>query len=303
MPSTIVDYESRDFRDFWESPAKRILHCAEERIIKELIPKDSDWFIDIGAGYGRLLPAYRGTARKVILIDYSLKHLQMAENLYPDPKVSLIAANAYYLPFRDCVFSAGICVRLLHHLDQPERFAEEVARIFAGGGKAVVTFVNKRSLLRLLRYGLASFRRDHSPVFAREIYGTHPAYFDRLFRLAGFRPEMHRGAGWLHQIAENAPSIERLMGRSSFWNGVFEQLDRMFNRGLGSLELALMQYVLLQKSQSSTAEPVRIDTLDQLLACPFCRAPNLRNTSGSYRCEACGREFPKIGRIVDFRRA
>ncbi len=297
----VVDYESCDFRQFWDSPSKRILHSAEVRIISELLPPESVWFVDVGAGYGRLLPAYRGAARRIVLVDFSLKHLQMAEQEIDDTNVELVAANAYHLPFRDAAFDAGVCVRLLHHLDQLETFANELSRVFAPGGRVVVSFMNKRNLLRLLRYGPSGFRHNHS-LIDRDTYGTHPVHFQRVFTTAGFAAGRRKGAGFLHQIAASAPGVDRAIGRCRLAGEIGIRLEGSLGLSLGSFNLALMQYVALRRDSLQQRRLGGEEELEDLLACPTCGTPDLDCTSAECRCPSCNARFERIGRIWDFRR-
>ncbi len=297
----IIDYEGTDFRQYWQSPSKMILHRVECSIIRELLPpRTPGWFVDIGAGFGRLFPAYQGGGRRSVLVDYSVKHLQMAESTMGSLGVELVAADAYRLPFRASAFSGAICLRLLHHLDQPERFAAELARVLAPGSRAVVSFMNKRSLLRLLRYGPRSFSRDHQLLWPAQ-FGSHPVYFRDMFANAGLAVCRQRGAGLLHQIVTTAPIVEGIVSRSNARLAASARIENAFDRTFGELGLALMQYALVKKTPGPDKKPDSPPDFRALLACPNCGSEELTESDQGHVCASCGREFRKIGTIHDFR--
>ena len=53
--NSIVDYNQSDYREFWKGPSKVLLDRAERLIIMNLLSENKGWFIDLGAGFGRLL--------------------------------------------------------------------------------------------------------------------------------------------------------------------------------------------------------------------------------------------------------
>jgi hypothetical protein len=116
-------YESSDYREFWATQWKQLLNGVESRMIRGLIPPTPGWFVDLGGGYGRLVPAYDRPERQIVIADYTIRLLEVAANQYRDrTNVHLVAANAYHLPFRTNVFATGISVRTFHHMSAPQRF-------------------------------------------------------------------------------------------------------------------------------------------------------------------------------------
>ena len=297
--SGIVDYESRDFRQFWETPSKKILKDREMKLVRKLLPDTEGWFFDIGAGFGRLVPAYYRENRKILLIDYSIKHLQMAAETYKDRDMAFIAANACRLPFRSSVFMNGIAVRLFHHIDRPSDFVFELARILTGEGHALISFLNKRNLLRLLRYGQAGYNHGHSLLWPAT-YGTSPKYFRSLMHQAGLMPMRKRGVGFLHQITSNLPILEKSIGLFPVSASFFSFIDGIIGRALGGLDLALMQYILVKK-QMEKHNCSQGTKLRDILACPRCRSTELAGWHDGYRCRSCEMEFPLRGKVLDFR--
>jgi len=88
--------------------------------------------LDNGCGQGSFAEKHL-EGKKVVAIDLSTGMLKRAQKRLPEP----IRADAQQLPFAENSFDTVIARGLLHHLPDPDRGAEEVARVLKGGGKAV----------------------------------------------------------------------------------------------------------------------------------------------------------------------
>ena len=300
--SRIVDYEHTDFRDFWSTPTRQLLHREELRLLRDLLCPTEGWFLDLGAGYGRLAAAYNTTRGRFVLADYSMKHLRLAAEAIADPNVAFVAADACNLPFRDGVFSGGMAIRLAHHIPELRSLLGEWARVLRPGSRSVVTFMNRRSLLRILRFPRASMRRDHA-LIAPTQYGTHPAYFAEQTRLSGFHVARRAGVGFVHQLARSLPQLDGAMRLSSSVSRLLSWSERLADGFLGSRDLSLMQFYLLLRL--GEALPVRsggpVESLASILACPGCRAGGMTLTADQVRCPSCGASYPIRDGVVDLR--
>ena len=299
----IIDYQEDDFRGYWDSGCKSLLHQCECEIIKRLLPPSDAWFIDIGCGYGRLTPTYLDSKKRIVAVDYSTKHLEMACNAYPQDNMFFVAADAYHLPFRDRVFTSGLCVRLFHHIASPEAFLGEFSRVFMNEASVVFNYMNKRNLMRVLRYGLGSCEHDHKEI-SRVLFATHPKFFARLTGNSGFKTICQEGTGLTHQIAHRCRVMERLVDAAPRLIPLLAVAERIGRLTLGRLRLALMQYVLLHKvsddNKLSSGAPQPQSLIDILL-CPGCRSIELCEDENGIECTQCGTSYPKHGRIYDFR--
>src|SRR5690349_15008911 len=96
-PEILKDYSRRDYRTVWQEPRAEFENRFEGRIISAMLPAKLGWFIDLGAGYGRLYPHYARQGRKVVLVDYAPNLLDIAQKQYGTQKDTFfIAANAYH---------------------------------------------------------------------------------------------------------------------------------------------------------------------------------------------------------------
>ncbi|MCJ7665201.1 MAG: class I SAM-dependent methyltransferase, partial [Actinobacteria bacterium] len=172
MPIRKSDYENYDYREFWEED-KRYYEDKSERIALRSILKGVDTsnklFVDIGCGYGRLFNEY-SKFQRVILIDYSMQNLRNARDrisrfLADDPgrlsDILFISADATSLPIRDDSADAVLTVRVVHHLEKPEKYFDEVKRVLKNGSLYLLEFANKRNLKNIIRFFLG--KMDTSP--------------------------------------------------------------------------------------------------------------------------------------------
>ncbi len=163
MPIRKSDYENYDYREFWEDD-KRYYEDQSERIALRSMLKGVDpsnnLFIDIGCGYGRLFNEY-SKFQRVVLIDYSMKNLRNARDrisrfLSDDPgklsDILFISADAAALPIRNDSVDTILTVRVMHHLERPEKYFDEVKRVLKSGSLYLLEFANKRNLKNILRF-------------------------------------------------------------------------------------------------------------------------------------------------------
>jgi ubiquinone/menaquinone biosynthesis C-methylase UbiE len=125
---------------------KRVYEIAPPRVqqylqaeIKHVLTKiqTGDIVLELGCGYGRIIPKLVEKAGYIIGIDTSLISLQMGnEQLSSISNCNLIAANALQLPFPNRLFDAVICIQngiSAFHVDWHDLFQESI-RVTKSGG-------------------------------------------------------------------------------------------------------------------------------------------------------------------------
>ena len=193
----MATYEDLGYRDvFW---ASRAYEDACDRIaLRALLPPGGARLIEVGAGFGRLAGEY-AAYREVVLLDSSEVHVAVArETLGHDPRFEVTLGDALALPYADGYFDAAVCVRMLHHFEEPEPVLAELARVVRPGGSLVVEFANKRNLKAIARRLLG--RQSWSPFDLGSV-AYKPYHFDhapvsvrRSLRAAGFSVRRTRAA-------------------------------------------------------------------------------------------------------------
>ncbi len=198
----IIDYEGSRYRhDFWED-ANRVYEDQVERVaLRRLLPLTGRRLLEVGAGYGRLTPEYRGFDR-VVLLDYSLTHLQDAQrNLGRDERFLYVAADVCRQPFCDGAFDAATTIRVLHHLPDVPGALAEMARVMAEQGTLVLEHASKRHLKSALRHALGL--QKWSPYtlepleFVELNFDFHPEYMRQQLAAVGFHIDRRLPVSWL----------------------------------------------------------------------------------------------------------
>jgi len=299
----IRDYSRQDYREFWRGPSKSILQKAENKIIRELLPSTPGWFVEVGAGYGRLIPTYFRSDRKVVLVDYATNLLEIAAQTHHHENIHFVAANAYYLPFRNDVFRSGLSVRTFHHMKSPRAFLHELARILRPGEEALINYANKRNVFRIFKHGLRSLHHDHEP-YKEMLFGTHPAYFIELSAQEGLYIQRTRGTGFFIQIVNAAGFLDHFLEKMPFLTLPVSICEAMADRSLGRLGFAPFNFALLRKDEGARIPSPRAGEepeLVDILACPRCRSRSLVDHKTGFTCSDCKTTFPRKGKILDFR--
>ena len=288
----IRDFNQRDYRTSWEGASGAFEHRFEGMVIRELLPDQPGWWIDVGAGYGRLLPLYYKQDRKIVLVDYAVNLLQMAaqENAYDN--VYFVAADAYHLPFRSGSVDAGLSIHTFAHINAASLFLGEIARVMRNGSRVVMEYPNKRSLFRILRYGVRCFRVDREE-YVELFFGTHPTHFAKLCEAAGLQVLSTRGSGYLSRILKKAPFLSPILGVA----------EAVLMKGFGTRELASRNFAEVQKVPADESGPgsVQYTHILDILMCPACGGSFSENDSGNVACNTCAHMFVKEGNIYDMR--
>lgn len=288
----IIDYEGSPYRRaFWEGQGREYEDLAERAALQRLLPPTGGVLMEAGAGYGRLAGLYAGYSR-VILMDYSLSLLQEARELWGhDPRFRFVAASIYRMPFVDDLADVVVMVRVMHHLQAPALALAEIRRVLQPGRAFVLEYANKRHLKAVLRFLL---RRQHWNPFAREPYefvplnyDFHPAWMHAQLRQAGLIPERELAISTFRLDA-----IKRRVApaRLAAW-------DARLARPLAALRLSPSLFVRCRNAKSGAAHPPD----GVWLRCSACGGTAWDETSTRIACRRCGRAWPVVDGVYDFR--
>lgn len=138
-------YDGYNYLDFWlgreyEDAADKM---AVSRLLS-LVPGSSRKLIDVGAGIGRLVPLYEGRCQQFILLDSSEHQLAEAKNIRPlNTKGKTLIGDGENIPLPSGDLDTALCVRVLHHLQDPTKVIQEINRIIEVGGYLILEIPNK----------------------------------------------------------------------------------------------------------------------------------------------------------------
>jgi SAM-dependent methyltransferase len=163
LHKTQRSFADLSYRDaFW--PVRAYEDGSDRLALHALLPPSGERLIEVGAGFGRLADEYRGY-RDVVLLDASEALLEAArERLAGDARYRMVSGDAFKLPFPDASFDTAVCVRVIHHFEDPQPAIRELARVLRPGGVLVLESANKRDLKAIAAYLL---RRQAWSPFAR----------------------------------------------------------------------------------------------------------------------------------------
>lgn len=142
-------YDNYDYPAYWKG--REYEHASEFMAIKELllkIPK-VDRSIEIGAGFGRLLPSYQFRVKKIVLSDPSAKLISKAKRKYiKNKKVEFVQASLSSLKNKKKAKSFDLCimVRVLHHINDIDKAFKDVSNLLKDKGYFILEFPNKNHL-------------------------------------------------------------------------------------------------------------------------------------------------------------
>lgn len=97
--------------------------------------------VDIGAGDGALTARIVQKGARVIAIDNDREGLDLARNLFHEKGLhaEFVYGDAEEIPLPNSCADAVMASEVIEHLDHPQRFLQEAARILRPGGTLVVT--------------------------------------------------------------------------------------------------------------------------------------------------------------------
>ncbi|MHB1275151.1 MAG: methyltransferase domain-containing protein [Candidatus Humimicrobiaceae bacterium] len=303
------DYENYDYREFWEDN-KRAYEDASERLALGKLFKTvrkSGVIIDIGCGYGRLFNEYKDFD-KIIMMDYSLNNLKNTKDTVFDylkqdntefDKVHFIAADALNLPFKNAIFNAAISVRIVHHLNNPEKFISETGRILKNKGLFILEFANKRNLKNIFKFIFGKLSQSpFSPepyMIGENIQNNHPRVVIGYFK-------------------KNDLKINKIISVSNLRAGFLKRklslrnLLRLENISQGLFSLCKPGPSIFIKAFKNINE--NIDNMEKIpqkftdmLLCPGCKnlESKLEISENFLICNFCGSKYAIAEGIFDLR--
>jgi len=304
----ISDYDQfdYDYETYWNDRSYE--HLAEVNVLEPVLKRKSgEWFIDIGGSFGRLSNTYTKSFEKQVIIDYSLKTLQRNRTKLQKkfPKMQLVAANVYHLPFKDAVFDGGLMVRVLHHIENQENCMKEVARILSDGATYFQEFANKSHVKARIR---ALMKFDFS-FFSSEIYqqpstgnfegskgkasiflNYHPSYIRELMKKRGFNILKKFNCSFFR-----IPLLKKALPPR-----ILLLLEKLLQKGLSWTNLAPSIFYHTEISNGSKSEVTEKNSLENILACPLCKG-SLNFSKATASCSECDKKYQMKDDVWDFR--
>ena len=304
---SLSDYENKQYADFWSGKCMELLNIQEKNAVKRLMRSSSGWFLDVGCGFGRFSGIYRNLYTNKVLVDYSIRNLKEYSRLHNESGNYYVCADACSLPFRDDVFDMILSARLIQNVPDPDILIETLNRILKPNSRIVMSYFNRRNLLRLLKYGPRMLEIGHIKDFKAsfgDMYGTHPRYFEQLINKHNLVRKETIGVGFSYQLFNNFNRMQQFIESSQAYLSLLNIFGLTVDCVLGILSLSLWQFIALEKKNSFSDEriiPHRNVDFTALLRCPQCHGISLHENNAGMVCDNCGREYAHQDGIYDFR--
>ena len=117
-------------------------HPAYQRLADALVRlAPPDWMgrlvLDLGAGTGTASSALRARGVNPVALDAAPAMLVLARTLMPD--LTMVAADAFRLPFADATFDGAVSAFCINHAEDPAAMLTELARVVRPGGAVLAS--------------------------------------------------------------------------------------------------------------------------------------------------------------------
>jgi ubiquinone/menaquinone biosynthesis C-methylase UbiE len=166
-------YDTYDYLSYWVG--RDYEHKSEVIALKAFLQKIKKIknILEVGAGFGRLVPSYAFRAKSIILTDPSAKTLRIARKTFIDKKnIKYIHSSLENLPtkVRPNSISLIVMVRVLHHIQDIDNTFKIIHKMLLPNGYFIFEFANKKHIkttLKELLKGNFSFLKDQTTVDVR----------------------------------------------------------------------------------------------------------------------------------------
>jgi len=183
------DYEASTYeKSRFHSRLGVHLDHMHKKIVADLISSDGKILLDVGVGTGRFATWLVEKGFEVVGVDISREMLKEAKRKTQSlsENVHLVLSDCHFLPFKKEMFDGCICINVVNHIPEIDRFLKEVQYTIEPRGFFIVNFPNLRSLyfpiaiiVNLRKHALLKRRKIRSKWFT-------PLEIKSLIKSAGF---------------------------------------------------------------------------------------------------------------------
>jgi len=139
-------YDSYDYSSYWGG--REYEHESEVIALRSFLSRISqvERSLEIGGGFGRLVPYYAFRVKRALLTDPSAKLLGEAKKGLSNLKnveYQQSTLENLYEKTRPKKFDLVLMIRVMHHLTNPGKSFAEIEKVTADGGYFILEFANK----------------------------------------------------------------------------------------------------------------------------------------------------------------
>jgi ubiquinone/menaquinone biosynthesis C-methylase UbiE len=139
-------YDNYDYSAYWNG--REYEHESEVIALREFLKKirKVNRALEIGGGFGRLVPFYVYRTKSTIFTEPSAKLLSLAKHKlknFKNIKFRQSTLENLTKKLRKESFDMILMIRVMHHLENPENAFSQIEKLAAPGGYFVLEFANK----------------------------------------------------------------------------------------------------------------------------------------------------------------
>ncbi|MCB9790874.1 class I SAM-dependent methyltransferase [Candidatus Nomurabacteria bacterium] len=294
-----------DYKTYWSG--REYEHEAEVYALKKLFSDvQGKRMIDLGGSYGRLLDIYYSHFDSVVIVDYSYDTLKKYQKEITErfPNVTLVAANAYKLPFKAGSFDGGIMFRTIHHIEDIETLFNELSQIFIDKSIFILEFANKFHIKAVIKwllqldfrnFDLTPYQQKHKDTASGSKEETvflnfAPRYIrfkllENLFKISKSQCVSFLRVSWL---------------KKNLSLGILLTFEKLLQASpINSLNISPS---IIYKAQAvNPGNEQFIDSnFEDILACPECKS-EISIDGNTASCKSCKKKFVQKAGVWDFR--
>lgn len=169
--------EEKLYEDIWWAKVDREKDLAADgslRVIRAAaLIEPGKRLLDLGSGEGSFLMKVRQSFEEVYGVDISERAVELSQKQGIHTKKANL--NNDPIPFPDNYFDVVVALDVIEHVFDPIRFLQEIHRVLADGGYAIISTPNIRKIQRIASLIMGHFpRTSYDPV---GFDGGHLHYF------------------------------------------------------------------------------------------------------------------------------
>ena len=197
----LADYNDKnyDYTKYWDG--RDYENASEFVALERLLPNNYDEnkkVIDVGGGFGRLLPIFKKRFGAIYIFDYSKKLLETAEENAEKLGIKITTTNGDVNEISslvDAKFDFITMIRVSHHLDNLERVFLQIRDILNEDGVFILEVANKihfKSLIsNVIKGNFEYLNKDSVSVATKDVtfLNHHPKKVEEILNKCGFKIE------------------------------------------------------------------------------------------------------------------
>src|SRR5260221_6271030 len=248
-------YDTYDYTSYWQG--REYEHESEVIAIRELLNKipNINKALEIGGGYGRLVPYYIYRTKQTTLTDPSSKLLSLAKERlasFKNLKIEQSTLENLNTKFRPSSFDLVVMVRVMHHLKDPDVVFSSIERLLTSNGYVILEFANKIHFKNLMNHVL---KGDIKYILNKEMIDVRSAKSkkNKTISFFNYHPSLIKETLKKYNLevieTRSVSNIRNPFLKKHLPNNVLLSIEKLIQKPLSTIYFGPSIFVLAQKRQ------------------------------------------------------